>query len=142
MLCEYYLARLKSHQMLIVIFILLIENICNNKVKDVNFHSISFQEIIMNKKKNRHKIILELTNCLFDFIRSFKQILFFFIFVVFEQTRQRRSYLKIIIYKTFIKVNEFQKYLYFAIDFKLKLFLNSLNLFCVHSYFFCEYYKV
>ena len=73
----------------------------------------------MNKKKSRHKNILELTKRLLDFIRSFKQI-FFFIFAVFEQARQRRNYLKITKYKTFIKVNESQKYLHFAINFELK----------------------
>ena len=61
----------------------------------------------MSKKKNRYKNIFELTKRLFDFIRLFKQILFFLIFVVLEQTRQQRSYFKITIYETLIKVNEF-----------------------------------
>ena len=83
----------------------------------------------MKKKKSQHKNILELTKRLLDFIQSFKQIFLLFIFIVFEQTRQRRSYFRITIYKTFIKVNEFQKYLHFAIDFELKSFFNYLNSF-------------
>ena len=51
LLCEYYFTRSECHRTSIVIFVLLIENARNNKIKDFNFHSISFQEIIMNKKK-------------------------------------------------------------------------------------------
>ena len=106
LLCEYYFARSKRHRTLIIILVLLIKNARNSKVKDVSFHSISFQKIIMNKKTNRHKNILKLTKCLLDFIRLFKRILF--ILVVFEQARQRHSYFRITIYKALIKVNEFQ----------------------------------
>ena len=106
LLYEYHLVRSGRHRTSIIILVLLIENARNSKIKNVNFYSISFQKIIMNKKRNRHKNVLELTKRLLDFIRLFKQI-FFFIFVVLEQIRQRRSYLKITIYKTFIKVNEF-----------------------------------
>ena len=83
----------------------------------------------MNKKKNQHKNIFELTKRLLDFIRSFKRIFLFFILTALEQTRRRRNYFRITIYKTLIKVNEFQKYLHFAIDFELKSFLNYLNSF-------------
>ena len=62
----------------------------------------------MNKKKSRNKNIFELTERLLDFIRLFKLILFFFIFVAFKQIRQRRNYFKITIYKALIKVNESQ----------------------------------
>ena len=74
---KYYLARLKYYRMLIVILVLLIENARNSKVKNINFNSISFQKIIISKKRNRHKIIFELMKRLLDFIRSFKQTLFF-----------------------------------------------------------------
>ena len=47
LLCEYHLAQSKRHRMLIVILVLLTENACNNKIKNINFNSISFQEIIM-----------------------------------------------------------------------------------------------
>ena len=107
LLCGYHFARSERHRMSIVILVLLIENDRYNKVKDVSFHSISFQEIIMNKKRNRYKNILELTERLLDFIRSVKQISFLFILVVLEQTCQRRSYFKITIYKAFIKINKF-----------------------------------
>ena len=95
----------------------------------------------MNKKRSRYKNILELTERLLDFIRLFNQILLFFILAVFEQTCQRRSYFRITIYKALIKVNEFQKYLHFAIDFELRLFFNHLNLFRIHLYFFYKYYE-
>ena len=142
MLCKYYLARSERHRASIIILILLIENVRNSKVRSVSFHSILFQEVIVNKKKDRYKNIFELTKCLLDFIRSFKQIFFLFILAALEQTRQRRSYFKITIYKAFIEVNKFQKYLHFEINFKLKLFFNHLNSFRVHSYFFYEYYEV
>ena len=74
----------------------------------------------MSKKRNRYKSILKLTKYLLDLIQLFKQILFFFTLVAFEQTRQRRSYFKRTIYKAFIEVNESQKYLHFAIDFEFK----------------------
>ena len=93
----------------------------------------------MNIKRDRHKNILKLTEYLFDFIRSFKQIFIFFILAAFEQARQRRSYFEITIYEAFIKVNELQKYLHFAINFELKSFFNHLNLFRVHMYSYCEY---
>ena len=105
--CEYHLARSKRHWMSIVILVLLTENARNSKVKNISFYLISFWTIIMNKKKSQYKNVFELTKRLLDFIRSFQQILFLFIFAVLEQTRQRRSYFKIAIYKAFIKVNEF-----------------------------------
>ena len=129
LLCEYHLAQSERHRTSIMIFVLLTENARNSKVKDINYHSISFQEVIMNKKKNRHKNIFELTKCLLDFIQLFKRILFLFILVVLEQACQRRSYFRITIYKAFIEVNEFQIYLHFAIDFEFKAFINHLNLF-------------
>ena len=46
------------------------------------------------------------------------------------------------IYKAFIKVHDFQKYLHFAIDFELELFFNHLNSFRVYSYSFDKYYEV
>ena len=139
---EYYLTWSEHHRASVVIFVLLTENVRNSKVRDVSFHSISFQEIIMNKKNNWHKNILELTKCLLGFIRSFKRTFFLFILVSFEQVRQRRNYFKIAIYKALIKVNEFQKYLHFAINFELKSFFNHLNSFRIHLYSFCEYYEV
>ena len=104
---EYYLARSKRHWMSTVIPVLLTENSRNNKVENVSFYSISFQEVIMSKQRNWHKNILELTKCLLDFIRLLKQTFFLFILAVFEQAHQRHNYFKIAIYKTFIKVNEF-----------------------------------
>ena len=71
LLCGYHLARSEYHRILIVILVLLTENVRNSKVKDVSFYSISFQKIIMNKKRSRHKNILKLTKRLLDFIRSF-----------------------------------------------------------------------
>ena len=142
LLYEYYLARLKHHRASIIILVLLIKNARNSKVRDISFHSISFQKIIVNKKRNWHKNILELTKYLLGFIRSFKRTFFLFILAALEQARQRRSYLKITIYKAFIEVNEFQKYLHFAISFELRSFLNYLNSFWIHLYFFCEYYEV
>ena len=50
--CEYHFPRLKHHQLLIFILVLLIENICDRKVKDVSFHSNFRKEIIINKKKS------------------------------------------------------------------------------------------
>ena len=58
--------------MLIIILVLLIENAHDSKLKNVSFHSISFQKIIMSKKRNQHKNIFELTKDLLDFIRSFE----------------------------------------------------------------------
>ena len=142
LLCEYHLTQSEHHWTLIVILVLFIENARNNKVKNVSFHSITFQKIIMNKKRNRHKNILELTKCLLDFIRLFKRVFFLFILAALEQARQRRSYFKSTIYKIFIKVNKFQKYLHFAVDFELKSFFNHLNPFRVHLYFFYEYYEI
>ena len=142
LLCEYHFARLERYWASIVILVLLTENVHNSKVRNVSFHSISFQEVIVSKKKDRHKHISELAKCLLGFIRSFKRALFLFILAVFKRTRQRHSYFRITIYKAFIKVNEFQKYLHFAVGFELKPFFNHLNLFRVHSYFFCEYYEV
>ena len=98
LLCEYHLARSECYRTSIVILVLLIKNIRNNKVKGVSFYSISFQRIIVNKKRNRHKHILKLTERLLDFLRLFKRIFLFFIFAVFEQARQQRNYLKITIY--------------------------------------------
>ena len=60
----------------------------------------------MNKKRNRYKNIFELTKRLLGFIQLFKQTLFF-IFIIIKQARQRCNYLKITIYKKFIKVNKF-----------------------------------
>ena len=78
---------------------------------------------------------------LLDFIQSFKQI-FFLILAVLKQVFQRCSYFKIIIYKEFIKVNESQKYLHFAIHFELKSFFNHLNSFRIYSFLFCKYYEI
>ena len=142
LLCEYHLARSEYHRISIVILVLLIENARNSKVKNVSFYSISFQRIIISKKRNRHKNILELTKYLLDFIQSFKQTFFLFIFIAFEQARQRRSYFRITIYKALLEVNEFQKYLHFAVDFELRSFFNHLNSFRIHLYFFCKYYEV
>ena len=83
----------------------------------------------MNKKKSRHKNNFKLTKRLFDFIRSIKQTLFLLIFADLEQARQRYNYVRIMICKVFIKVNEFQKYLYFPIDLELKSIFNHLNSF-------------
>ena len=66
MLREYHLARSKHYRLSIFIFILLIEDIRDRKVKNINFHSNFFEEIIMNKKKSQHKNVAELTKRLLD----------------------------------------------------------------------------
>ena len=48
---EYHLAQSKRYRTLIVILVLLTENAHNNKIKNINFHSISLKKIIINKKK-------------------------------------------------------------------------------------------
>ena len=101
-----------------------------------------FDKIVMNKKRNQHKNDFRLTKRLLDFIRLFKPTFLLFIFNIFEQTRQQRSYFRITKYKASIKVNKSQKYLHFVINFEFKLFFNHLNSFRIHSYLFCEYYKV
>ena len=52
LLREYYLARSKRHRSLIFILVLLIENICDRKIEDVNFHLSFLEKIILNKKKS------------------------------------------------------------------------------------------
>ena len=82
LLYEYHLARSEHHRISIIILVLLIENARNGKVKDVSFHSIFFQKVIVSKKRDRYKNILELTKCLLDFIRSFKRTLFLFLLLL------------------------------------------------------------
>ena len=65
----------------------------------------------MNEHKNFNKRFYETLKCLSSFYVEIERFILFFIFIVFEQLRQRANDACIKSYETFIKVCEFQEYL-------------------------------
>ena len=67
----------------------------------------------MNKHKNFDKHFYETLKCFLSFCVEIEKFVLFFIFIVFEQFRQRANNACIEFYKTFIKVYELQEHLKF-----------------------------
>ena len=67
----------------------------------------------MNKHKSFNKCVDETLKRFSNFCVEIKKFVLFFIFIVFEQFRQRANDACVKFYKTFIKIYEFQKHLRF-----------------------------
>ena len=67
----------------------------------------------MNKHKNFDKCVDKMLKRFSNFCVKIKKFVLFFIFIVFEQFRQRANDACVKFYETFIKVCKFQKHLKF-----------------------------
>jgi hypothetical protein len=137
----YHHSESECNQMSLIFIIWLRQNAYDCIIEHVDPNIYMLFQIKVSQYRCSHKNVAKLIKCLFHLAQSYKWVHLYTLYAIFQQLHQELCYLKVMMYKMLLEIDEFKKNLNFLIHLWSESRFDDVYSVQVHWNIFCKYNK-